>query len=186
MATKLSICNAALIKLGQEPIVALTDNSKRAKLVDTNYDRVKRKLLRRHSWNFAKRRVELTATGITPEFGYTHEFDLPNDFIRLLEIEKTGYEHIVEDGKILYNGGETLKIIYVYNADEDLFDSLFEDLMAASLSDELAYSLTQNENLKQRIMAELDMLLGETRSINAQSRGTPQDIEADDLLIARR
>lgn len=186
MATDLSICNAALTKLGQEPITALNDNNKRAKLLDANYERIKRKLLRQHTWNFAKKRVELTAELTTPVFGFSHEFLLPSDWIRLLEIENTGYEHLEENGKILYNGGEKLKLVYIYDAPESQFDSLFEDLFAVTLADELCFALVQSDAVKARLGVEMERLLGDARTTNAQSRGMPQEASSDELLWARR
>ena len=185
MATKLGICNSALIKLGQEPITDLADNNKRAKLVNDNYDRIKRKLLRRHNWNFAKKRVKLHADSTTPLYGYAHQFTLPSDFIRMVEIDKPGYEHAIEGSKLLFQGSDVVLMVYIFDADEYLFDSLFEDLMATSLADELCIAMTQSQNLRQELRQELEYYLGETRSMNAQTRGTPQDPESDDLLIAR-
>ena len=57
--------------------------------------------------------------------------------------------------------------------------------MAQTLADEICISLTADQNLKAEIRQELEYLINETRSTNAQVRGTPQDVEADDLLIAR-
>lgn len=185
MAVKLDICNAALIKLGQEPITALTDNNKRARLLNTNYERIKRKLLRRHPWSFAKVRVTLSPEVTTPIYQYSTEYILPNDFIRLHALQYNTYEHAIEGNKLLYNGGGDINLVYIADVDETNFDSLFEDLLAQTLADEICISLTADQNLKAEIRQELEYLINETRSTNAQVRGTPQDVEADDLLIAR-
>lgn len=186
MATKLGICNAALVKLGQEEITALTDNNKRAKLCNNNYDRLKRMLIRRHPWNFAKKRVSLSSTGATPSFEYSHMYALPVDFIRLDYIEKPLYEHAIEGDKLLYNGGPTIKLVYIADADESTFDSLFEDLLATTIAYEICTALTNDQRLKSEIRQELEYLVNESRSINAQTRGTPQDTNSDELLVSRR
>lgn len=186
MATKLGICNAALVKLGQEEITALADNNKRAKLCNNNYERLKRMLLRRHPWSFAKKRVTLNSTGATPAFEYSHLYALPADFIRLDYLQKPLYEHAIEGDKFLYNGGPTVNLVYIADACEDVFDSLFEDLMATTLAYEICTALTSDQGLKGEIRQELEYLVNETRSINAQTRGTPQDVESDEFLVSRR
>ncbi len=185
MAVKLDICNAALVKLGQESITALTDNNKRARLLNANYDRIKRKLLRRHPWSFAKVRVTLPPETTVPIYQYSTEYILPSDFIRLESLQYNTYEHAIEGNKLLYNGGGDINLVYIADVCEDYFDSLFEDLLAQTLADELVIALTNDQNLKAEIRQELEYLINETRSTNAQVRGTPQELEADDLLIAR-
>jgi len=54
------ICNSALIKIGVSPITALTDNNKAARLCNLIYDKLRRKLLISHYWNFARGRARLT------------------------------------------------------------------------------------------------------------------------------
>jgi hypothetical protein len=185
VASILGICNAALTKLGQEPITDITDNNKRAKLLNANYLRVKQKLLRRHPWSFAKKRVNLLAQVTTPLYEFSHEYLLPVDFIRLDKLQFNTYEHAIEGNKLLYNGGDEINLVYICDADEADFDSLFEDLLAHTLADEICLSLTQNQQLKSDLRAELEYLINETRSTNAQVRGTPQEIETDDFLLAR-
>ncbi len=60
MATSdVEICNSALQKLGAETITTLADNSRRASLCNRQYDKIRKKLLRAHPWNFAIKRAAL-------------------------------------------------------------------------------------------------------------------------------
>jgi len=61
MASDLEICNAALMRLGNEPIASFSDNSKRAKLCLAHYDRIKKDFISKHPWNFSLKKVELLA-----------------------------------------------------------------------------------------------------------------------------
>lgn len=65
MATSLELCNAALMRLGAEPINAFSDDSKRAKLCDAHYERIKRDFISSSPWNFALKRVILDAENDT-------------------------------------------------------------------------------------------------------------------------
>lgn len=59
--TDVDICNSALDELGLEPIQSLDENNKRAKLCKRNYPLIRRKMLRAHPWNFARKRTTLEA-----------------------------------------------------------------------------------------------------------------------------
>lgn len=58
-ASDVEICNSALSKLGAEEITALTDNTRRAKLCNRQYDKIRKKLLRSYFWGFARKRAYL-------------------------------------------------------------------------------------------------------------------------------
>jgi len=66
MATSdVEICNSALQKIGAETITTLSDNTRRAALCNRQYDKVRKKLLRAHPWNFAIRRAALVPVNNT-------------------------------------------------------------------------------------------------------------------------
>lgn len=61
MATSdVEICNSALAKLGAESITSLSDTTRRAVLCNRQYDKIRKKMLRMHPWNFAIKRVWLS------------------------------------------------------------------------------------------------------------------------------
>lgn len=47
------------------------------------YEPSRQELLRKHPWNFAKKRATLYAIVTAPTFGYDHKYLLPSDFMRL-------------------------------------------------------------------------------------------------------
>lgn len=65
MASDLEVCNAALMRIGSEPITAFSDDSKRAKICLAHYDRVKRDFIAQHPWNFSLKRAVLLADKAT-------------------------------------------------------------------------------------------------------------------------
>lgn len=92
MANKIDICNEALDKLGVETITSFSDDSKQARHCSRRYDRLRKKLLRSHWWNFAIKREILvsetsTETGKVAEAGSTtnvinltaHGLDIDNE-----------------------------------------------------------------------------------------------------------
>ena len=184
MATKLDICNSALIKCGAEEITQpMLDNSsnKRAKLCASQYDKVKRRLLRSANWRFAKKRATLTNNGNTPAFNYTYEFALPTDYLKMLPAENEddasfiSADVTVENGKILAYD-ETIYIIYTADVDESLFDASFEEALAYDLAMEICYALVQSAEYKTQLRDEHQEALRTARSMNAQE-GRAQELQ---------
>lgn len=64
-STDVNICNIALTMVGDEPITALTDVNKRARVCNAQLDNTRKEVLRNHSWRSAKKRVTLTQTSFT-------------------------------------------------------------------------------------------------------------------------
>ncbi len=184
MATQLDICNSALIKLGAEPISALTDNNKRAKLCNQQYQKSKRKMLYDDPWNFAIARIELTANaGVTPVFGFDNEFDLPLDSLRILSFSETGRDWKIEGDKLLANG-ETVLVRYIADVDEDLFTPSFEEALALRIAYDLSYSLVQDKAYRSQLQGEQEFALGQARSFNAQE-GKPEPFTDGEYQLSR-
>jgi hypothetical protein len=88
MATKLTIYNGALAILGERKLANLTENREPRYKLDEVWDNdFIERVLQMGQWNFACRRVELTASSsVTPAFGYQYGFDKPNDFVRTMAV----------------------------------------------------------------------------------------------------
>lgn len=88
------ICNLALSLLSNSDIVDITDASDQLeKIMEKWYDRTLRETLAMLPWNFAKGRFLCPQDG-TPAFGYSNQFLLPNDYIRLNFIGNTRKEFV--------------------------------------------------------------------------------------------
>ena len=88
MAGKVEIANRALTKLGAERILLLTDPSKEARVMNAMFDTVMDAELRRHRWKFALKRATLPALVATPEWGYAYAYQLPSDFLALVQVNE--------------------------------------------------------------------------------------------------
>lgn len=85
MASKITICNRALSKLGADRITSLDDDNKAARAMKSAFDFVRDAELRAHVWNFSVKRAELAALASVPVWGYSYEYALPTDFLKLLK-----------------------------------------------------------------------------------------------------
>jgi hypothetical protein len=182
------ICNLALVQgLGQDPISALSDNRKAAILCNLNYDPVRRELLRKHIWNFATARAQLSASATPPAFGFANAFTLPADFIRLVPAvgEDSNQEKWkIEGRQLLSDDDGALDLVYIYDCqDPTLFDPLFVQALGYALAAELAIPITQDKALRAR-MEKSEEKLGMRAKVSSQDNSA-QEWDNDVLLRSR-
>ena len=175
MATEVSICANALRRLGDDPIVSLTDDTERARLCNAFYSEARDDVLRSHPWNFSITRQQLSQLSATPLYQYSYQYALPTDpyCLRVLEMEYSDYvfkiEHLAGTGRVLLTDEGTAKIIYIARVtDTAQFDSLFIDTLTAKLSVDLAYPVTGSVQLQQNMQKLFEAKLREARSVDGQ------------------
>ena len=191
-----SICNTGLILIGSDPINAFTDNTKRAILCNLRYDQLRRDVLRRKDWNFARKRVQLPAASMPPAFGYSAAYPVPPDFLRLLPPDDDD-DLYGEDFCIEQNNGATsvltnysddngvLNLRYVYDcSDASLMDPLFVSALGARIGLELATPLSRSAAEKQLAQKAYDDALSDASTASSQENA-PQEMDSDILLVAR-
>jgi hypothetical protein len=173
---KTAICNYALAKLGDEPILGLTDDSKRAKLMNRIYDQVRDAELRRHRWKFSILRAQIMALVAAPDWGYAYQYPLPSDFLQLIQVNdiylrpltKATPPWSVEGGKILTNLTAPLKIRYVAQVvNAGLYDPLFVEILACKLAIEGCETLTQSDTKASRAADQYAFSLKEAKRQDA-------------------
>ncbi len=140
--------------------------------------------LRAHPWNFAHRRAQLTALSVAPAFGFTHQYQLPADWLRFVKPEDC-HEWAIEGGMILANDAGPLNIHYVRRVDEPgLFDPQFAILLALRVAMAICEELTGSASKKQAITLELREARAEARRIDGQEN-PPEDRAESDWLLSR-
>jgi hypothetical protein len=164
------------------------------------YPQSRRKLLREHPWNFATKRLILSADSVDPAFGYSKAFSVPSDFIRVLSLgtnlsidketllPKDAYQF--EGGKILlneyYGDPTSVRLIYIYdNKTVSSFDPMFVDLLAYELALSIAYKVTETNTNIQRIQQLQKERSAMAKAIDGQER-PPSRVQRSRALTARR
>ena len=128
MASIVDICNGALNQLGATTILSLTEDSKNARLCNSRYTQVRDALFRSHPWNCLQKRIELAADSVAPAWGFSYQYTLPADCLRLLVILDYDSNYKVEGRKVLSNTS-SMKILYVARVtDPNEYDELQEKL----------------------------------------------------------
>ena len=188
MASVVEICNRALDKLGEPPIVSLADDVKASRACNRVFAPVRDSVLRDHPWNCAIARVMLAADALTPAWGFARAFPLPIDCLRVLTVapEPGPQPHwIVEGRAILTDAPAPLAIKYLRRlTDPNLFDPLLSEALAARLAVELCEALTQSNTKRQMLVNDYDAIVVRARSADAQE-GVPPALAESPWVTAR-
>ena len=191
---KVNIINSALSCIGERPISSdAVDTSERAKVANRRYDEVLHSLLRSHPWNFATKRFKTTSQKAAPAFGFDYAYALPDGCLRVLGTDNESYVWQIEAEDteagalvLLTDRSDFPSVQYIYEVtDPTKFDSIFVQAFIYRLASDLAQDLTGRTEMGMKMQKQFMGVLAEARSINA-SEGTPQKIESDLWLAARR
>jgi len=120
---------------------------------------------------------------VATEFSY--RFPLPSDCLRLMRV---GLYELIEyrvEGGYIYTNESAIHIEYISDADEALFDAQFVDLLAARLSAEISFFLTDNSTLTEQAWTIFNQKLSMARTMDSR-QGTPRGILSDDPWLISR
>ncbi|MFN0101167.1 MAG: hypothetical protein ACKV2U_03640 [Bryobacteraceae bacterium] len=191
MASNVSIVNAALIKVGEDVITSLSDDSKPARVANAIFEDTRDALLAAHPWNFALAEAALAAHATSPTWTHTYRFPLPESpskCLRVLRIEDDDADAVSWKvvGRFIYTDeGAPLNILYIAQiTDPGQFPPLFAELLSAKLAAELAESLKASGTMTQTMQELYHIKLAEARMADAQE-GTPDVITANEWIDAR-
>lgn len=176
MASQVDICNQALTKVGAARITSLSDGSKQANALNAIYD-VKRDVeLAAHPWTFAMTRAQLPASATAPLFGWARSFQLPAQFLRMVEVGEdwvfyegpTGPLFAIEGGAILTDEAAPLNVRYVQRiTNAGQYPPLFVEALACRLAAEVCEPLTQSLSKREQAWREYKEAIREARRSNA-------------------
>ncbi len=198
-ASEVQIANLALQKLGEESITALNQEDTRAVEMNLAFASVRDAELNRRRWRFSITRVSLPALVATPDSDYPYQYQLPGDFIRLIEggdistlVDMSDYrggfgaQYSIEGRRILTALGAPLAIRYIYRVtDTTLYTPAFDAAFASRLAYETCERITQSSTKKAECLADYRMAIREAAL--AQALELPSETPADDTwMIARR
>jgi len=153
MASPVDIGNLCLSILGKALITSFADNSNAARVINLEYDLIRRGLLEGPGiWRFSVKRASLPALTTTPVSGpFTTMYAMPSDCLRTLQVGDmyagldlsdyrqgpTDADYSIEGRNILCDYGSPLSLSYV----ADITDSTqFNPNFVIAFAAELAYT----------------------------------------------
>ena len=184
-ATDLSICNNALVQLGNEPLLNLTDTTKKAvRLCVQFYDQTVEEVLRAYNWNCATVRDTLTVDETAPAWGFNFRYALPADCLRVIGFSSASVNWKIENGYILADsdGGEISYIKSITAAD---MDALLRSAVSARLAAYLAFPLTNSATVAKAMFDLYKEKLADAHTMDAFENGTGEHLASDTWINAR-
>lgn len=184
MASVVEICNGALHFLGDEAITSLEDNTNRAILCKAFYPFVRDYVLRSHPWRCAMVRYHCALLVAVPLFGFSCQYQLPSDCLRVVGIEDEDVSWSVEGTKLLTDSSNG-NIVYVKRiTDPGEYDEMLVLVIMLKMAMLLASAITDKANLIEGLENLYKSVVQETKSVSAQE-GSPQAFESNVLVDVR-
>lgn len=186
--SKVAIANRALQKLGAKRIESLTQDHPNARSINACFDILRDNLLRKYDWSFAIARESIAADGDGPVWGDWDRYSKPNDFIRLLRDDESGYavDWKVEGDYILSRDGAPLEIRYIARIeDPNSYDACFVEALAADIAFECCEDITGSTSKKESAKQDKLDAIDEGKRTGAIEKDAQEPPE-DDWITARR
>jgi len=189
--SEVSICNGALLLLGAKPIGSIDNpETDKEQLCAQFYSSTRNTALQAYPWNFAVKRVALTKDASAPAYGFSYQYDLPNNpyCLRVLRAHEPEIVFRIEGRKLL-SDNSAIKIKYIARITSvaemsAMFREAFEHLMAWKL----CYGVTGSTSLRKDLMASYKEILIDAEDIDTQEGVNDPDEEYgefNDLLDVR-
>jgi hypothetical protein len=192
--TKASICNSALLLLGQDPLVEDADAAQQysdADAVVRAYDERFGRVLRSHNWNFAETLAIIDADATAPAFGFARRFPLPTvppcARVWALSEDRHGKEpkYRVRGGFIETDEPSPLHVIYIARIeDPSLFDDEFAEALAAEIASKAALKVLGSKEAATVFRKEAKEDQTNARSIDSKEN-PPKDIDGGSWTVGR-
>ena len=167
MASVVQICNSALNQLGASSITALTEDSKNARICNERYETIRDAVYRSHPWNCLVKRVQLAQDTDTPAWGFTYQYTLPSDCLRVLQIKDYNSDYKIEGRKLLIDESDVYLIYIAIETDVNQLDILLRETISAGLAQDIAYALTSNLQVTKLMAEKYQAKLSEARHTDA-------------------
>jgi hypothetical protein len=177
MASKVSISNDALIRVGADTIISLTEDTEQGRVCNQAFPDAYDALLQSHSWNFAIERAQLTQSATEPVYGYDHKYLLPTNPYCLKVLSIDGEYPWKVEGRYLFTDESPVYISYISRvADFNRLSPLFRQALSLYLASQICYTLTGSTSLKASITQEFTQIYKLARFEDAKE-GTPDEFQ---------
>lgn len=179
MASEVGIVNSALLKVGAQTIVSLDDGSDNANVADILYPIHRDNLLRRHTWNFATRRVKLAQSATIPVFEFDYQYPVPSDYLRVVSVSdntdgngriqyKLEWDGSIEQRVILSQATELWLRYIALVTDPNRFSTDFREALSYSIAMDFAIKIVQSNTLYDRMEKAFKNAMRIARSTDGQ------------------
>jgi len=171
VTTSIDIANRALVLLGGREIASFTEGTNEAKLAKNLYLSSRDYVLRAYPWASLKKRVKLTEIAEKPVNGFDHQYQLPEDSVRVLEVH-SGTKLLNDRWEVNGTAGLTdakpVSIVYISKTvPESKYSTQLVEALVYRLAAELAYPMTGNTSAQGNFQALFTNTLDEARTTDS-------------------
>lgn len=154
----LDICNIALSKLGEAPILSLDANGcTAARLCYMHYHPVRREVLCACRWSFAKKDATLTSPNEDESGLHMLPHTLPQDCLRVLAVNAPSW---TLRGRSVFCPQEVIRLLYIADIeDTSLFEPLFTEAIATRLACKLSVPLLSSVTARKALTDEYNHIV---------------------------
>jgi hypothetical protein len=186
--SQVQIVNLALTKLGQDRVIAITDDNEAARVMRSLWDITRDTLLAGFPWKFAIKRASLPALVEAPAGSdWSLQYALPEECLRLVQVGEsvnfysTTFETFaLEGGVILTNEPAPLFVRYVQRVENTgLWPVLFGQSMAMRLALDACEKLTTSNSKQQAAAMAYEVAIREAKRQSAIERPPQRQAESD-------
>lgn len=189
--TKTTLCNQALGRIGSPHVMDIDDaDSKSARICKETFEVVVREVGRASDWNSLKERVELARLTATPAFGWAYQYQLPANFISLVELNGlcvTGQlgDNWEIEGQVLLTDAAEAKVRFIgYNERVHEWDPLLINAVVVLLAAKIALPVRQDAELAASLLNEYERVaLPAARMKNGNERKRKRFNPAEDCRV---
>ena len=172
MASEVGICNSALSKIGAKNITALSEGSKNANVCNVQYAKLRDRLLRLHTWNFATARIKLARLSSTPAFEFDYEYQLPTGWLRTVSVHDNDQglglvSYKIEGLKVLTNTTEAYLRYIRRVEDPNDMSADFREALATMIARDIAIPIAQSNSLEEKMEARFLSAFRQAKSTDA-------------------
>ena len=180
--SEVEICNMALGMLGANQIMVKEDSQP----CNVHYDTIRDAILEDVDWTFAMKRVVLKSPSTTtPAYGFTRQFLLPTDCIRVVDVNGSN-DGWLKEARFILTNDETIELSYVSRViDVRLYPSSFVNAFAARLASVIATPITNSVKTAQGYWSLYLNLIADAKN-NDGRQGPRQHIKRKVLLRRNR
>ena len=190
----ITVCNAALARLGEARILDLADDNAAGRACSLNFPLARDELLRSHRWNFATERADLVQLSAAPTFGFTYAYQLPTDSLRVLTVNGVSASGDPDsaweiEGNTLLHDEATVELIYIKRVtDLNLLDSLAIEALIVLLASKLAPAIQGGSTSKaMELKEEFHKIIAPTaKRIDSNESRRPSENQMDAMLSGSR
>lgn len=184
MTTKVDISNQALSLIGADSITSFEEHTSTARRMKTLYDASRKALLRLHPFQCATKRIKLTPLATKPDFGYSYQFQLPDDLIRVINTNTEDYT--IETDRLL-SDQEQLQLVYVFdNKNEETYDALFIECLVLYLAYKICKAITGSQGTADSYYMQCQELIKQAKAVQFQEIPSPMFFSDRDYQLTSR